>query len=205
MSWQRQPLISQVTGPAVEPISLSEAKLFLRVDHTSDDTLIVSMMASARQWVETYTRRALCTQTIDCHYAGWPVQYGPLVVPYAPLQSVTSITYVDQDETTQTLPAASYVVRAQSGPRAGRGTIEIADGVTLPSLSTQPDRPVTVRAVCGYGSAPQVPDGIKSAIYLLLGDLYEQRQETLPNVAQSGAPQMSIARLLGPYRLLEAA
>ncbi|MEK9811058.1 MAG: hypothetical protein VW362_11465, partial [Candidatus Nanopelagicales bacterium] len=43
----------------------------------------------------------------------------------------------------------------------------------------QPDRPVTVRAVVGYGQAAQVPDGIKSAIYLLLGDLYEQRQETI--------------------------
>lgn len=204
MSWQWHPLVSQVTGPTVEPLSLSECKLFLRVDHTSDDTLIAAMLASARLWVETYTRRALCTQTVDLKYVGWPVQYGPLVVPYAPLQSVTSITYVDQDEATQTLAASEYVVRTQSGPRAGRGTIEIADGVTLPTLSTQPDRPVTVRAVCGYGVAAQVPDGIKSAIYLLLGDLYEQRQETITGTSVSKT-HTTIERLLGPYRLVEAA
>lgn len=203
MSWRRQPLVSVVTAPAVEPLSLSECKLFLRVDHTSDDTLIASMLVSARTWVETYTRRALCTQTIDLRYAGWPELYAPLVVPYAPLQSVTSITYVDENQTTQTLGASNYVVRTQSGPRAGRGTIEIADGVTLPSVSTQPDRPVTVRAVVGYGSAPQVPDGIKSAIYLLLGDLYEQRQETITGTIVH-ATRFTVERLLGPYRVLEA-
>lgn len=204
MSWRRQPIVSLVTGPAVEPLTLSECKQFLRVDHASDDTLISAMQVSARLWVETYTRRALCTQTIDLKYAGWPVQYDPLVVPYAPLQSVTSITYIDQDEATQTLAASQYIVRAQAGPRAGRGTIEIADGVTPPTLSTQPDRPVTVRAVVGYGSAPQVPDGIKSAIYLLLGDLYEQRQETITGTSV-GKSHTTIERLLGPYRLIEAA
>jgi uncharacterized phiE125 gp8 family phage protein len=203
MSWRRQPLASLVTAPAVEPLSLSECKLYLRVDHTSDDTLIAAMLVSARTWAETFLRRALCTQTIDYRYRGWPVQYGPLVVPGAPLQSVTSITYVDQDEATQTLAASQYVVRTQAGPRAGRGTIEIADGVTFPSLSTQPDYPVTVRAVCGYGSAPQVPDGIKAGIYLLLGDLYEQRQETITGTI-SAKSQLTVERLLSPYRLIEA-
>ena len=204
MSWRRQPIASLVTGPAVEPLTLSECKQFLRVDHASDDTLISAMQVSAREWVETYTRRALCTQTIDFRYAGWPIIGDPLVVPYAPLQSITSISYIDEDQVNQTLAASQYVVRAQAGPRAGRGTIEIADGVTLPTLSTQPDRPVTVRAVVGYGSAPQVPDGIKSAIYLLLGDLYEQRQETITGtIVQS--TRFTVERLLGPYRLIEAA
>lgn len=204
MSWRRQPIASLVTGPAVEPLTLSECKQFLRVDHASDDTLISAMQVSAREWVETYTRRALCTQTLDFRYTGWPIIGDPLVVPYAPLQSITSISYIDEDQVTQTLAASQYVVRAQAGPRAGRGTIEIADGVTLPTLSTQPDRPVTVRAVVGYGSAPQVPDGIKSAIYLLLGDLYEQRQETITGtIVQS--TRFTVERLLGPYRLIEAA
>lgn len=204
MTWQRQPLASLVTGPAVEPLSLSEVKLFLRVDHTSDDTLIASMLVSARQWVETYTRRALCTQTIDFRYEGWPAQFAPLVVPAGPLQSVTAITYVDEDQAVQTLAASQYVVRVQAGPKAGRGTIEIADGVTLPSLSTQPDRPVTVRAVCGYGSAPQVPDGIKAGIYLLIGEMYEQRQETITGTLVART-QLTVQKLLGPYRLIEAA
>lgn len=204
MSWRRQPIASLVTGPAVEPLTLSECKQFLRVDHASDDTLISAMQVSAREWVETYTRRALCTQTMDFRYSGWPIIGDALVVPYAPLQSITSISYIDEDQMTRTLAASQYVVRAQAGPRAGRGTIEIADGVTLPTLSTQPDRPVTVRAVVGYGSAPQVPDGIKSAIYLLLGDLYEQRQETITGTIVQGT-RFTVERLLGPYRVIEAA
>lgn len=203
LAWARQPIRTLVTGPAVEPISTSEAKLYLRVDHSTEDALIGSLVVAARQWVENYTRRALCTQTWDFKYAAFPERWVPLVVPQAPLQSVTSITYIDEDEATQTLSASLYVVRTQAGPFAARGTIERADDVTMPTLSQAPDLPVTVRAVCGYGAAAAVPDGLKAGLYLLLGDLYEQRQQTV--YGPSATTQTTVERLLAPYRLPEAA
>ena len=62
-------------------------------------------------------------------------------------------------------------------------------------------RSVTVRVVCGYGAADAVPDGLKAALYLMLGDLYEQRQETMTSV--SSKTQTTMERLMSPYRLLE--
>ena len=203
-SWRRQPVGTLVTPPSVEPITLTEAKLYLRVTHAAEDALITSLIAAARQWVETYTRRALCTQTWDLRYAGFPDRWRALVVPHAPLQSVTSITYIDDDEVMQTLGTSLYVVRTQDGPTAGRGTIEAADSVTMPTVSDAPDLPVTVRAVCGYGNAAAVPDGLKAALYLLLGDLYEQRQITIVGTITSKT-QTTVERLLAPYRVIEVA
>jgi uncharacterized phiE125 gp8 family phage protein len=201
--WRRQPIGTLVTGPTVEPLTATEAKLYLRVTHTAEDALITSFIVAARQWVETYTRRALCTQTWDFKYAGFPDRWQPLVVPRAPLQSVTSITYIDDNEATQTLDTSLYAVRTQAGPTAARGTIEAADSVTMPTLSDAPDLPVIVRAVCGYGNATAVPDGIKAGLYLLLGDLYEQRQVTVVGTI-AAKTQTTVERLLAPYRLIEA-
>ena len=203
-AWRRQPIGTLVTAPSVEPLTLAEAKLYLRVTHTAEDALITSLIVAGRQWIETYTRRALCTQTWDFRYAGFPDRWRPLVVPNAPLQSVTSITYIDDDEATQTLSTSLYVVRTQAGPTAARGTIEAADSVTMPTVSDAPDLPVIVRAVCGYGAAAAVPDGIKAGLYLLLGDLYEQRQVTVVGTIASKT-QTTVERLLSPYRLVEAA
>lgn len=196
---QSHPLSVLVTAPSVEPLTLTEAKLYLRVDQSTEDNLISGMVVAARQWVETYTRRALVTQTWDFRYEFFMDTRQPLILPKAPLQSVTSITYLDEDGVSQTLASSNYSVRTLSGATAGRGYIELNDDVSLPSLYTDALAPVTVRAVCGYGAAASVPDGVKMAIYLMLGDLYEQRQETMMSV--SSKTKTTIERLLGPYRL----
>jgi uncharacterized phiE125 gp8 family phage protein len=49
--------------PASEPLSLAEAKNYLRVEHGADDALIAAMIAAARIQVESLTRRALVTQS----------------------------------------------------------------------------------------------------------------------------------------------
>lgn len=204
MTWARQPLVSLVTEPAVEPISLAEAKTFLRVDGTADDALITLLISAARQWVETYTRRALVTQTWDCRFWDFPHLGQPFVIPKAPLISVTSITYTDENSVEQTWASTNYSVRTFSGPTAGRGLIRVTPDTDYPATLTESEWPVTVRVVCGYGAAPQnVPAGIRSAISLLLGDLYTQRQETIVGTISSKT-QTTLDRLLGPYRLPEA-
>jgi uncharacterized phiE125 gp8 family phage protein len=201
--WQSHPYSTLITAPAVEPLTLAEAKLYLRVDSTTENSLITGMIVSARQMVETYTRRALATQTWDFRYPWFMDTRRPLIVPKAPLQSVTSVTYLDEDGTSQTLGASNYAVRTFSGAVAGRGYVELKDDVSLPSVYTDAIMPVTVRAVCGYGVAADVPDGLKMAIYLMLGDLYEQRQETMMSV--SSKTKTTTERLMSPYRIEQIA
>ena len=53
------------TEPASEPITLAEAKSYLRVDSSGDDALITSLISTARKLCEEHTQRAFMTQTYN--------------------------------------------------------------------------------------------------------------------------------------------
>ena len=61
-----------LTGPAVEPVTLAEAKQFTRVEHDDDDDVIAALIAGSRIHVETQTRRALITQSWRLARDVWP-------------------------------------------------------------------------------------------------------------------------------------
>ncbi len=105
--------LNLITGPAAEPISLTEAKAHLRVTGADDDTLITALIAAARKWVENYTRRALVLSEME-----WKLdEFDPLLrVPVSPLRSVVSITYVDENGADQTLATTVYAVDTVSEP-----------------------------------------------------------------------------------------
>ena len=58
--------------PAAEPLSLADAKSYLRVAHDDDDAIIAALIASARHHVESLTRSGLLTQTWRLILDGWP-------------------------------------------------------------------------------------------------------------------------------------
>lgn len=41
----------------IEPVTVEQAKQYLRVDHDEDDDLIESLIIAAREWAETYTEK----------------------------------------------------------------------------------------------------------------------------------------------------
>jgi uncharacterized phiE125 gp8 family phage protein len=52
------------TQPSLEVWTLSEVKNYLKVDTSSDDTFITTLLQSAREVAERYLNQALITQTI---------------------------------------------------------------------------------------------------------------------------------------------
>ena len=101
-------------------MTLAEAKAHSRVDIPDDDALIASLILAAREWVEGQTHRALLTQTWDCKFDEWTMEGSDYVLrlPLAPLQSVTSVTYIDGDGVSQTLSSSLYqVVASTEHPR----------------------------------------------------------------------------------------
>jgi uncharacterized phiE125 gp8 family phage protein len=202
MAWQRHPVLSLISGPNPEPVDTTDAKNYLRIDTSADDDLIDSLIHAARMWVENYTGRALITQTFDQLFRGLPASGAPLVLAKAPVASVTNITYLDENGVSRTLASSNYALRTTAGPMAGRALIEVSSTFTAPSLYSEAEYPVIVRTVCGYGNPSTVPQGMKAAIMLLLGDMYEQRQETI--LGGSSKSQTTVERLLAPFRLPEA-
>jgi uncharacterized phiE125 gp8 family phage protein len=157
-----------ITAPAAEPVSLATAKAFLRVDDLYDDTLITSLIKSAREKGEELSRLAFITQTWELTRDTWPDGCLLLKLYRPPLQSVTSVKYFDGDNQQHTW--TDYTVDTASEP----GAIIFN---SLPSANLRKSGAITVRFVAGYGSADtNVPERIKAAIVTLVAHWYENRE-----------------------------
>lgn len=166
-----------VTTPAVaEPISLADAKAHLRVVHSGDDTLIAGLISTAREHVERYTGRAL---------------------------AVASYTYASTDETAWALPLCPATISAATYMRGGTR-------VPLPAYTYDAARnEVTLdsgaaldgdRINYDFTTAPTagLPAPLRSAMLLLIGDLYENAEGQITAVSVAENP--TLVRLMFPFR-----
>lgn len=199
------------TAPATEPISLAEAKLFLRIDDSSEDALIETFIAAAREMAENFTLRAFITQTWIMNldeipsgmssdfwdgtitgHAATAIRNGnsAITIPRPPLRAINSLkTYNDANVST-VFPAAEYDVDQNSEP----GRMILRSGSSWPT-DLRPGNGVEIEFEAGYGDATKVPKAIKMAIYMILAKVYECRG--------SGADMPEIAKkMLQPYRVL---
>ena len=205
--------IQLVTPPTEEPVSLLEAKLHLRVDFDEDDMLIASLITAARQAAETLTGRQLTTarwkQVLDC-FPGPSLMGVPagqaftlpghaILLAKAPVQSVVSINYLDMGSVNQTMPALTYTVDVACEPARITPVFGQIWPICLPQIGA-----VSVTFDAGYGTALQVPEGIKSWIKLRLGSLYAHREEVAALSRGRIESLPFIDGLLDPYKVVIA-
>lgn len=183
-------------APAAEPITVSELKTHLRIDHTTEDTYLGTLITAVRERVERWTGRALITQTLEVTRDDWWYSSAYLALPRPPLQSVTSITYYDTDNTAATFANENYLVDTRSTP----GRIKLLSTSSFPSTELKEMGGVVIRYVAGYGLAVAVPQEIKWAIFLWAGELYENRENTAPPGGLSPIPSAA-ERLLLKYKV----
>lgn len=194
--------LTLVTPPAEEPFDLAAAKLHLREDDTGQDSIVSALITAARSYCESFLNRALITQTWDLTLDCFPYTYRPgvdsnaIMVPRAPLQSVTSITYLDTNGTSQTLASTEYIVDPKQEP----GRIVPAHGKSWPSAQDRVNA-VVVRFVAGYGAAAAVPEKIKAAMKLLIGHWYENREGVVTGTITTEIP-MAVESLLWQERIV---
>jgi uncharacterized phiE125 gp8 family phage protein len=187
-----------VAGPAVEPVTVVEAKAQARIDTDADDGLIAGYILTAREAAETFTRRKLYTQTWDYTIDGtWPTAkvngwYRPrIILPLPPLQSVTHVKYYDTSGVEQTLDPSQYRV----DPTSYEGRIDAAYGVVWPSVRDQMAT-ITVRMVVGFSA---LPEAVRQAILLTVAHYYANRESVVTGTISTEIPQSAQA-LLFPYR-----
>jgi uncharacterized phiE125 gp8 family phage protein len=189
---------SLVTVPALEPLTLTETKDHLRYTASDQDALISELIPAARRFAENYCQRALITQTWDFaldRFPGWRV---PIELPFAPLQSVTTITYTDAAGNPIVLAASLYQVDAVSEP----GRVALVFGEFWPQTQAELNA-VIVRFIAGYGdSTGDVPAGIRQGMLMLIGHLFERRESSAA-LTISKVPQAH-EYLFDPYRILKA-
>ncbi|WP_254513880.1 head-tail connector protein [Anatilimnocola floriformis] len=167
---------SLVTPPAAEPLTTDEAKLYCRIesDFTAEDTIIAGIIQSAREYAETFQARQLITATwkLKLHCFHYEIE-----LPRPPLQSVTSITYIDPDGVTQTLSTSVYSVDTDCTP----GVIRLKYGQMWPSVRGQNDPPIVVTFIAGYGAtSSSVPARTKDGMGIYCDWRYRDRDGTRP-------------------------
>lgn len=190
-----------VTVPTTEPLSLTEAKLHLRVTAADEDDLITALITVAREWCEHYQNRAYLTQTWDLTLDAWPSKPRAtwIEIPLPPLQSVTSLTYLDSAGVSATMAAADYIVDTASEP----GRLALGYGENWPTVTLRPVAAITVRFVAGHLASGLVPASVKQAMKLLIGHWFENREAILTG-SISEQLELTVSALLGHGRILYA-
>ena len=203
-----------VTPPSSEPITLDIIRLHCRIDHDADDEILAGYAVAARSMVERYLGRALITQTLMWTITpenplrpSWHFLRSSLLLPRAPVQSITSVTTLDQRGNSTTIPVATlpivppaellgYRVDLSHDPARlyiGQSTV-LSDGRTLRAVDLEN---IQIEFVAGYGADPTlIAQPILNAILLYAGFLYENRGDV-------GAEMPKAAEwLLDPYRMM---
>lgn len=166
--------------------------------NTTLDPLLRRFIVSVRQLAETHLGRYLVTQTVDAYFDDFPSD-GDRHIYLPPLQSVTSITYVDDAGATQTLANTEYLVNDKSSPC----WIEEAFGKTWPTVRQQANA-VRVRFVAGYGLAAAVPSCIKDWMLFKINTMWETRTGftiSTGRAALTQIPEEYIDAMLDPERV----
>jgi uncharacterized phiE125 gp8 family phage protein len=183
-----------LAGPAAEPVTLAEARAWLRLDGTDEDALVTTLVAAARIHVESTTGRALLTQSwrvvLDC----WPIDRS-VMLPVAPLQTLTEIRAYDEGGDASTIALAQF--QAETAVAPARLLLPPSVG-GMPALRQRLG--IEIDYVAGYGDdGSDVPADLRQALLVLVAHWFEHRDAVI--TAGSGAviPE-GFDRMLTPYR-----
>ncbi len=165
-----------LAGAAQEPVSLAEAKAFLRLDDGAEDGLVTTLIGAARLHVEGITGRALLAQRWRVVLDQWP-ENGQVKLPVTPFISVAQINAYDVDGMAHTVP----LVQFSSEP----------DRLILPRVLggvpvLRGRHAIEIDYVAGFGTEPEdVPADLRQALLVLVAYWFEHRDAVI--VAGSGA------------------
>lgn len=178
------------TKPAVEPVTLEDARTFVKVDDHSEDSLLSSMISAARDAVERFLGRALIQQSITITMDYWPGQ--TIRLPVAPLISITEIRTLDEDLVSTVYASSNYF----TNPNLEYPELYIKNGCTFPYNTSRFNKGYQIEYKAGYGTAAtSVPQAIKTAILLWVAEMYENR------IPETIKPPEEAMVLLNQYKI----
>ncbi len=96
-------------------MTVLEARLALRIDHTDEDAELARMITAARQQVEKDTSHIIASATYDLYADAIPSD-GVLDFPRQPLSRVISVTVFDVDDVDDVVDETYYSVDLGSNP-----------------------------------------------------------------------------------------
>jgi uncharacterized phiE125 gp8 family phage protein len=186
-------VITDITPPATEPVSLEGAKLFLRLDHDEEDDLIVDLIQQARERIESLCGRSLIRRARRMTFT--PPLKRTLYLKMAPIETVTSITLHLEDGIDESLDLSSLAINLRATPASLKAkTLKLFDFHNRSDVQA-----ISVDVIAGYGDSPEdIPMPLRQAMLLLIGQAYETRSG-----GELPAIPMMVDALIMPYRSLK--
>lgn len=172
----------QIDGGDELPIPIADVRTQLRIEHTSEDSVIERSFGAAMEFFEEETLRAVTPNRYELRLDDWPCQ--AVILERAPVREIEAITYLPRDGgPAEELDPATYYVAAR---RDGLSEVRVDGGWPHSiGLASRPGN-VVVRFVAGYDSrggtdsdpAFKLPRKYEQALILLTGHWFENREET---------------------------
>ena len=161
---------SLVSEPTVYPVTLDEAKEWLRIDGTSSDAEVHAIIQAATKVAEHWLNRPIISRQYDLVMD----EFLPVIeINKLPVTAVSSITYDDVDGVSQTLASSAYKVSL--GAKYENCRIQPAVNQTWPSTYNDLDA-VTIRFTCGYGASwNDVPQTVRTGILFICAGMFDTR------------------------------
>lgn len=175
----------RTVAPTATPISIAEAKEHLRVDASDEDESIAIYIAAATAHLDGargWLGRALALQTWQEQFPGFCRR---IRLAVAPVVAISSVAYADADGVAQTVGAENYVID-------GDDLVFVEDYSFPTTRGNLFDLTVTYQA--GYAS---IPDDLRAAMLLIVGDLYANREGQSDDALAINA---TVRMLLEPHR-----
>lgn len=166
------PVVTTIVQPASEPVTRDQLKAFSRVTSNLEDSLLDTLIRTARRECETYMKRSLITQTKVLTVKS--LAYGTSVdLPEGPVQSLTKVEYLDaNDGTYKDLDSSVYRL---SHMNRFVSEVRIVEGFDK-NVDTKSEEAFRITYVAGYGDdGDDVPPEVQTGILIAANNVYENR------------------------------
>jgi len=180
------------TAPSILPVTVAQVKQQTNVDHSADDTLLEQYISAAVAHGQQLTGRYFVETGLQLDLDEFPAGNISLLPN---LQSVGSITYVNDDDERVTLNADQYTVKAS-------GIVGHVDPVDSWPEGTD----VLVSLVAGWqvvSESVTTPADIQAWLLVKVADFYAQRESFVTSKAGvmgvAAMPATFIDNLLACY------
>lgn len=172
-----------ITPIATEAVTIDEVKKDLRLDlsDASEDDLIISYIATARQQAEDITGVATAPQTLELILKSFPFE-NEIDLGKWPVTSIISFKYFDSTKNEKTLiEDADFTTEIDADWETGK--IVLLPNKYWPSIELWPADPIRIRFVAGI--TQNFPANLKKAIIAHACILYKFREELPESVQES--------------------
>ncbi|WP_045836045.1 head-tail connector protein [Hyphomicrobium sp. 99] len=183
------------TPPAVEPVTVADAKAHMRIDSDDEDVLIGSLLLTSRLHIEVALSLALITQSWKLTLDRWPGGRD-VELPLTPLRSIDEVRVKNAAGVANAVPAESYLVDLASRPA------RLVWNNSVPPSPQVRANGIEIDMTVGFGSTGEsVPAPLKHAILMLTAHWYEHRDPGEIGSDDARIPEC-VSALINPFRTI---